>query len=178
MFAVLVVAIFSTCQTRSHAADVVPAPDPFDPVGPPIVPCFTCNKDCYKCTNGTSSCCYECTYDANYCLSIETCANKCPDGNYALPPDCLCQMISVCMAGYYKDANGQCVECPKLEGCTIKATEDTGLSQKGITNCYVAADSCILTNDKGTYKFTSDCFYSIRTVIPDINIDSEVSIAE
>lgn len=69
-----------------------------------------------------------------------------PDSNYEW---CTCDR------GYYTSAPYECSRCPSSGGI-YGTTANTGNNK--ITDCYIPSDTS-MTDDSGTYVFTSPCYY-------------------
>lgn len=128
-------------------------------------PCLSCNI-CYRCTNEDAhGCCLgPCVYDENYCQEIPNDCIECLYGyecSLWLRPGCCgdCQPIvnEDCENTAYRDPiTKNCVACPLDMDCISQSDGGNG----GISSCYLEAKTCQKNNKKGTYEFSSDCFYT------------------
>ncbi len=123
-----------------------------------------CYADCYRC--GDANCTY-CVYDEAACA-----AHSCPDGQTwdQTLQQCVggSASLKTCERGFY--GNGlDCQACPEdsnINSMNSSSCGATSFAAFNITDCYYQAKAwlsdtdCEYTDDKGTFVYSSDCYYS------------------
>jgi len=68
--------------------------------------------------------------------------------------------VEPCAGGTYNPYTGRssCIPCPATGGDALAVTGATGATN--VSDCYVASDT-YFTDDKGTYRYKSNCSYSV-----------------
>lgn len=104
-------------------------------------------------------------------LIVPTCVAdtdaECPEGTYGTSPNCkTCPTfascpggngsIFYCNKGYYKD-DTRCTRCPKYDN-VYGTTSGSGAT--AVTQCYIAS-GVELSDETGTFTYTSNCYYSL-----------------
>lgn len=113
---------------------------------------------CIGGSGGTTICtnlnCSSTSWESAQSSGYETRQYKYCSGRYT----CVSETEYRCASGYYgSSTNGTngCTRCPSSNG--IYGTSAAG--SKLITNCYMPTET-ILTDETGTFIYTSDCFYT------------------
>ncbi len=111
--------------------------------------CMTMSDtDAYKCSTSCTA------------PSASMCDTCCPGSGGDTP------VIQICGNGTY-GTNGNCTKCPE------PGTSPIGNATK-ITDCYIPANQ-VQTDDSGTFFYTSNCNYSNKLDIGDIEIITPIN---
>ena len=109
---------------------------------------YTCKEDCNGCSNCASDADWSAAGTGYMKKTTRTCnCNTCYE-----------TVAYQCAVGYYgASTNGTsgCTRCPSSGG--VYGTSTAGST--AITSCHIPANTA-MTDDVGTYTFTSDCYYT------------------
>lgn len=140
---------------------------------------FTCRDGQICCFYNDNGGCMRCAAPGG-CPTC-SCPTECPDKEWSAPdrqtPGVRCNQVQAalvlepckceyrCSSGYYLNGK-KCSLCPSTTsiastGATvlIPGKSESPYNDGDITSCYIAASTSI-SDEKGTYQFTSDCHYT------------------